>query len=380
LQPPASLPTNQEFGFSTAASNTAVVVTAPNQNGSFVSDIANVFSRDGTDTFSNVASIPQPDGQPQGSLSSKFITGNAVAIDGDILAIGGPAATIWPNTYQGEVDIYSRGDSGWYLSDILFDSGGLGDQLFGCALALSGNTLIVGACNYDFLGGRAYVYAKSGDHWDVQALLTSTDHVSGQFFAYTAAIDGDTVVLGAPAATNLAGKVTGAAYVYVRSGTTWSDGVRLDITGEDKDYFGGSVAASGNTIVVGAPGKTVGTTASAGTTYLYKRSGSTWTPTAELVSPTAGTAGAFGSSVAIVGKRLVVGEMQASAAHVFSEAGATWSREASLYGTINSDFGASVSMSTSSPEFVVGAPFEDTGHAYVFESDRIFSDGFESVP
>ena len=380
LQPPTATPADQEFGFSTAVSNTAAVVTAPNQTGLSVSDFANVFSRDGTGTFSLLDSIPQPDGEPIGTKSSLFFVGNAIAIDGDTLAIGSPKAAIWPNLYQGEVDIYSRSDSGWFLSDILFDSGGLGGQLFGCALALSGNTLVVGACGYDGRGGRADVYVKSGDHWDVQALLTSTDHVSDQHFAYTAAIDGDTVVLGAPAAKNSAGKITGAAYVYERSGTTWSSGVRLDITGEDNDDFGGSVAVSGNTIVVGAPGKTVGTTASAGTAYLYKRSGSTWPPTAELVSPTAGAAGAFGSSVAIVGKRIVIGEMQASSAHVFTEAGTTWSREASLYGTINSDFGASVSMSTSSPEFVVGAPFEDTGHAYIFESDRIFSDGFQPVP
>lgn len=377
LQPPTPLPAGQEFGFSTAISNTDVVITAPKETDSYGMGVANVFSRDGTGMFSGAATIPQPYGRPSGSSSSEFFTANAVAIDDDTIAVGGPLAPIWPNPYQGEVDIYSRDDSGWYLSDILFDSGDINGQLFGCALAMSGNTLVVSACNYDFSGGRAYVYVKSNGHWDVQALLTSTDHVSGQYFAYTAAIDGNTVVLGAPIANNSAGKTTGAAYVFVRSGAVWSDGIRLDIAGEDEDFFGASVSVSGKTVVVGAPGKSVDATANAGAAYVYQRSGAAWTLQTELVSPTAGESGAFGSSVAVAGNRLVIGEMQASAAHVFTGTGTGWLREASIYGTTNTNFGASVSMSTSSFEYVVSAPFEDAGHAYVFEGDNIFSNGYD---
>ena len=115
-------------------------------------------------------------------------------------------------------------------------------------MAIAGDTVVVGAYNDDDNGsesGSAYVFTRSGTTWTEQAKLTASDGAADDFFGISVAISGDTVVIGAYADDDN-GINSGSAYIYTRSGSTWteqaklmaSDGVRID-------QFGCSVAISG---------------------------------------------------------------------------------------------------------------------------------------
>ena len=132
-----------------------------------------------------------------------------------------------------------------------------------------------------------------------QAELTASDGTTHDLFGLSAAIFGSTAVVGAPAKNS----ATGAAYVFVRSGTTWTQQAELTASdGASNDAFG-SVGISGSTVVVGAPGKNSGT----GAVYVFVRSGTTWTQQAELTASDGVAGDAFGGPVAISGSTVVAG-------------------------------------------------------------------------
>ena len=135
------------------------------------------------------------------------------------------------------------------------------NDYFGYSVSISGNTAVVGA--YGNSGkGAAYILTRSGTSWSQQAKLTASDGASGDTFGSSVSISGDTAVVGA----YLKNSQTGAAYVFTRSGTSWSQQAKLTASdGASGDYFGSSVSISGNTAVVGVNGKTF----SAGAAYLY---------------------------------------------------------------------------------------------------------------
>ena len=127
---------------------------------------------------------------------------------------------------------------------------------FGISVAISGDTAVVGANENDVPvsnSGSAYVYVRSGSSWSQQAKLTASDAASSDEFGISVAISGDTVVVGAkwdnaPALSN-----SGSAYVFVRSGSSWSQQAILTASdAASSDEFGISVAIHGDTVVVGA--------------------------------------------------------------------------------------------------------------------------------
>src|SRR5207245_1135931 len=131
------------------------------------------------------------------------------------------------------------------------------------------STVVVGAPFKNTNTGAAYVFVRSGSTWSQQAELTASDGASFDQFGNSVAISDNTAVVGA--LTKNSG--TGAAYVFVRSGTTWSQEAELSASdGAPFDAFGRSVATSGSTAVVGALGKNTST----GAAYVFVRSGTTW--------------------------------------------------------------------------------------------------------
>ncbi len=228
------------------------------------------------------------------------------------------------------------------------------------------------------LGHATPVFGIRADAAPIQqAELTASDGTSGDDFGISVAISGSTAVVGAPYRNGN----TGAAYVFVRSGETWSQQAELTASdGASGDWFGSSVAISGSTIVMGAPGKNVST----GVAYVFVGSGATWSEQAELTpSPIAAI---FGVSVAISGSTVVVGSPSylgiPGTAFVFVRSGTTWSQRAELTapsgGTVGDHFGASVAIS--GPITVVGADGEksETGAAYVFVRSGGFGPGHQS--
>lgn len=264
---------------------------------------------------------------------------------------------------------------------------GVGAQ-FGNAIGVNGNTMVVGA-RFDSTtasqAGAAYVYVLSGGTWTQQAVLLANDGAVADKFGYSVAISGDTIIVGsynddAPLSNG------GSAYVFVRSGTTWSFQQKLTASdGTADDEFGNSVGIVGDTAVVGAHFADIPGTSSAGSVYVFRRTGTIWNQTQKLAS-TAGPFGVFGNyfgeSIATSGTRIAIGatgdntpETAAGAVYVFADTGGSYSLQQKLTisnGTNGDIFGCSVAIEGNT---LVGGAREDFpvvgqtawGAAYVYE-------------
>lgn len=287
---------------------------------------------------------------------------------------------------------------------------------FGWSVAVSGDTVVIGtpfegsnatgvngnqADNSADAAGAAYVFLRAGGLWSQQAYLKASNSDSGDFFGLSVAASGDTVVVGALGedsnATGINGdqadnsaESAGAAYVFVRSGNTWSQQAYLKASITDvNDQFGFSVAVSGDTVVVGAVGEDSSATGIngdqtdnaadfAGAAYVFVRTGGIWSQQAYMKASNSGAGDTFGTSVAVSVDTVVVGSdgensnatgvngnqadesaSGAGAAYVFVRTGSSWSQQAYLKAT-NADagdhFGTSVAVSGDT--VVVGAPTE----------------------
>jgi hypothetical protein len=263
---------------------------------------------------------------------------------------------------------------------------GASGDFFGNAVAFSNNTAVVGASRQPNGNrrGAAYVFVRSGASWSQQQQLIPADGVNGDDFAISVAIDADTVVVGAPSKTIglLSGR--GAAYVFVRNGTTWTQQQQLIASdGGLFDNFGTSVSVSGETIVVGSPNHAVGANTRQGAAYVFVRSGSTWTLQQKLTANDGLTSDLLGSAVALTGNTAVIGAREDNfganrngKAYVFLRSGTVWSQQQKLTasdGSALDGFGNAVAISHNTNTIAVAAMQDDEagvsgrGSVYVFE-------------
>ncbi len=284
--------------------------------------------------------------------------------------------TIDPTLAQQETQTFSQQAK-------LTASDGDNNDFFGLSVAISGDTAVAGA-PFDNIDDRSdqgsvYVFTRSGTTWTEQQKLTASDGKANDRFGTSVAIDGDTVVGGAPGDGGIAN--AGAAYVFTRSGTTWTEQQKLTASdGAANDLFGASVAIDGETAVVGAPFDDTGGTINQGAAYVFTRSGTDWTPQAKLTASDGAAGDQFGFSVSIEGETAVVGSpiarvganLARGAAYVFTRAGTIWNDFQKLVasdGAIGDLFGFSVAIDGNT--IVAGATRadgvrRDSGAAYVF--------------
>jgi len=360
--------------------------------------------------------------------------GIRVAISGDTVVVGAYFEDSSATGINGNQNDNSAADSGaayvfirdpltgiWsqeaYLKASNTDAG---DQ-FGQMVAISGDTVVVGASREDSsatgvngnqndnsaqLAGAAYVFVRNGGVWAQEAYLKASNNDAGDLFGNSVAIWGATVVVGSrgedSGATGVNGNqadnsasFSGAAYVFVRNGGVWSQQAYLKASNTNaNDAFGGPLAISADTIMVGATGEDssatgvngnqANNTASAsGAAYVFVRISGVWAQDAYLKASNTDAADSFGSSVAfsaatgvgISPATVVVGAIgedssatgvngnqadnsagNAGAAYVFVRNGGVWSQEAYLKAS-NTDavdtFGYSVAISGDT--VVVGA-------------------------
>jgi hypothetical protein len=176
------------------------------------------------------------------------------------------------------------------------------DQEFGQAVALSddGNTALVSAPGDTSEQGAAYVYVRAGTTWTQQAKLTADVRNNVDAYAFSIALEGDFALVGAPKRNSQ----RGAVYVYERTGTTWAQ--KTIITPADAangDQFGSSLALVGDTVVIGAQGRS----SNAGAVYVVQRSGAAWSQSAKLTLADFAANDYFGAAVAFDGTAIVVG-------------------------------------------------------------------------
>ncbi len=311
-----------------------------------------------------------------GAANDNF--GYSVSVSGSTALIGAPNHTVNGHADQGAAYVFVQNGSTWSQQQELTASGGGLDNAFGTSVALNGSTAVIGAAFRFSQAGAAYVFVQSGSTWSEQAKLTPSDGVLGDFFGFSVAMSSGTVVVGSPFHTVGSNQQQGAAYVYTQSGSTWSQQAELTSSdGAPDDFFGWSVAVSGSTAMVGA----LYHNSNQGAVYVFVQSGSTWSQQQELTcsdptgGDTFGVSVAMNSSTALIGAQgHMVGSNQGQgAAYVFAQSGNSWSQQAELTssdGEAGDDFGSSVALSGTTA--VVGAFLhpvgsnQDQGAAYVF--------------
>lgn len=288
------------------------------------------------------------------------------------------------------------------VEDAYLKASNTGAQDFFGKVAISGDTAVVGApfedSNATIINGNAarnraknsgaaYIFVRKSGVWTQQAYLKASDGKAGDEFGYAVAISGETVVIGAFAKTTttttgtgttlatVTAPYTGAAYVFTRTDTTWTQQATLKASNPDAyDAFGYSVAVSGDTVVVGAIGESSATSkivatkanntlAQAGAAYVFLQNGTTWTQQAYLKASSPQRLSHFGIAVGISGENIVVGAPNESkaegAAYVFTRSNAKWGKP-KLLKARNADagdhFGRAVAISGDT--LIVGAPEE----------------------
>ncbi|HQU82687.1 MAG TPA: hypothetical protein PKY59_06170 [Pyrinomonadaceae bacterium] len=383
--------TGDNLGKSVAVSgNTAVVganlddVGANNNQGS-----AYVFVRSG-----EFWSLQQKLTASDGAANDSF--GWSVAISGDTIVVGAYEATVGGITFKGSAYVFVRSGTTWSQQQKLTASDGEGGDNFGSCVSISGDTILVGAY-FDRVGvnntqGSAYVFVRSGTVWTEQQKLTAADGAEGDNFGWNVAINGNTAVIGAPFSDAGENSDQGAGYVFVRSGTVWTLQQKLTASdGAQFDYFGFSVAISGETVVVGAYLADVGSVVDNGAAYVFVRSGTVWSQQKKLSEPDH----SYGSSVAISGDEIIVGAVgdffvsnsTQGRAYVYARTGPIWILDKKLFdpNDVEGDnFGTAVGISESN--LIVGAFGVDSGKgaAYAYslsggkwrqESQEVATDG-----
>ena len=311
------------FGTSVAIAGSTIVVTASDDDdGGSKSGSVYVFrTTDDGATYSQVAKLTAADA----AMYDFF--GYSVAIDGATAVVGAMGDGVDggdddAGDRSGAAYVFLTTDNGATYGQVakLVASDVTPGDYFGWSVAIDGNTIVVGANKmYNGDPGAAYVFRTSdgGATYDQVAKLMASDAADGDDFGQSVAIDGDTVMIGASQYHT----GPGAVYVFRTSdgGSTYSQVAKL--TASDAamhDLFGGSVAIDGGTVVVGARFEDDGGSQS-GAVYVFRESASTYVEVAKLTAADAAADDNFGQSVAISGDTVVVGAWNdGGSAYVFS--------------------------------------------------------------
>lgn len=366
--------------------------------------------------------------EPSNSSFSGDRFGYSMALSGDTLVIGAPYEDSNATGVNGDqtnnlavdagaVYVFIRNGSTWTQQAYLKASNTGVNDYFGYSVAISGDTVAVGAIQEDSNAtgingnqtdntindsGAVYVFTRSGTDWSQQAYIKESNTGVDDSLGMAIALDGDTLAVGALESSNASGvngnqtddslTYSGAVYVFTRSGTDWSQQAYIKASNPGQyDRFGISVSLDADTLAVGAFDESSNATGingaqnndlalNAGAAYIFTRSGIDWSQQAYIKASNTGPDDQFGTSVAVAGDTLVVGAPQedsiaqgingdqannsftdAGAAYVFTRSGGTWNQQAYLkasntemnYLYTNAFFGGSVAISEN--KVLVGA-------------------------
>ncbi len=320
--------------------------------------------------------------------TSHYGFGTALAVSGNTVLVGDRAGG--PNR-EGVVYVYVRNGTQWTQQARLMAADATPDDAFGIALALDGSTALIGAPGVSASRGAAYAFLRSGSNWTQQARLQAFDGAAQDYFGGSVAILGNTAIVGAPLDDVGTNQGQGSAYAFVRSGSAWTQHYRFTANdGEAGDQFGYAVALDGDTVLVGSPESDVGANDRQGAAYSFVRSGSTWSFQTQLIALfVSGPGDKGGSSVALQGKHAFLGapgyaesnQSRPGAAFQFERSNNGWlyhRRIEPLDGGNADQIGRSLALDDNT--LLIGAPMhnEARGAAYVFQGvQSVFTNGFE---
>lgn len=320
--------------------------------------------------YTYVTTIPTTDRVAGDGLAGDYL-GGSVSISGDYALVGAHQDDVGANADQGSAYVFFRANGVWTAQAKLTASDGAASDNFGISVAISGNYALVGAKGDDIGAnvnqGSAYVFIRSGTTWTQQLKLTHFDAAANDHFGWSVSLSGDYALVGV--AQDDSGR--GSAVVFLRSVDFWNQQFKLVASdGASFDNFGASVSISENYALVGAFLDDIGTNADQGSTYVFVRNGTIWTLQYKLTANDGAAGDNFGNSVAISGKYALVGAYGDNvngisgqgSAYVFARDGSNWQQLAKLTdsdGLLNDHFGNSVAIS--GDYALVGAAQDDVG-------------------
>ena len=346
---------NNNFGFSVDICGDKVVVGAyGSSDGGTLSGSAYIFTIISTDIEFSSKLVP-PDGEDNDNF------GFDVAISDNTVVVG----AYQHDNGKGAAYIFSTDGT---LVSKLEANDGADDDNFGYSVAVYGDTVLVGAIKDDFENGSAYMFTTSGDFVRKLQGFTKEKQVR---YGYSVAIGEDSLIVGVPRGISPSQVDTGSTYMYSSNGI-----YSLTLTasdGETEDYFGNSVAVSGDTLVVGA-NRDDDNGASSGSAYVYTSDGTFVT---KIVAPSGVALANFGESVAIFDDIIVVGAEEennengdlSGAVYLFSIDGEFQEKIIAPDGASGNRFGCDVAISG---DILVVGSFEDaemgdgSGSSYIY--------------
>lgn len=352
---------------------------------------AYVFVHDG-DGWVSEAKLEAFDGE----ADDRF--GKSVGIAGDRVVVGAD----WDDQARGSAYVFKRTEGIWALEQKLLASDGDDLDAFGFSVGIDADTIVVGAHSDEGAipetadgcqgSGAAYVFERTGGSWVEAAKLFDPDGLCDDLFGWSIALDGGTILVGAPGAEIGSDPNRGAAYVYRLVGGSWLlERKLLASDGAHPDQFGWSVALDGDTALIGAFQKFIDGTIREGAAYVFRRSGSTWTEVQRLTASDGVEDLQFGSSVEVRGGVALIGAQRdigsqnfQGVVYEFRRIGGVWQEigwfTAPMGNGLDS-FGHAIDLEgdrllVSNPGNIVVNP--QGGTAWVFQRPSLFSDGFET--
>ncbi len=316
--------------------------------------------------------------------------GWSVAISGDTAVIG----AFYDDSGTGSAYVFRFNGSSWIEQDKLLASDGAAGDYFGWAVAIAGDTVVIGASADDNNRGSAYIFTPNDidpNNWVQQDKLTASDGAASEYFGVSVAISGDTIVVGAKWDDDK-GTDSGSAYIFTPNDidqNRWDQQAKLLASdGQAGDWFGISVAISDDTAVIGAYGDD-DKGSDSGSAYIFTPNDidpNNWDQQAKLLASDGAAADKFGYSVAISGDNAIVGAWNndsKGSAYVFHFDGCSWTEQPKLLAldTQTSDwFGFSVAISGDTA--VIGAYGDDdkgseSGSAYIFTPNDIDTNNWD---
>jgi hypothetical protein len=250
---------------------------------------------------------------PGGKTEDRF--GVSVSLDGEVIGV-----TAWRDDGAGRdagaVHMFRHDGTRWVAEQKLTASDAQPGANFGRSVSISGQRLVVGAWKDDGAGkdsGAAYVFRHDGERWVQEQKLQPDDASAGDVFGWCAQLDGEVVLVGAHEA-DAAAPGAGAAYVFRLDGDRWVQEQKLVAPdGEPGDWFGFSASLQGELALVGAyrprgqKRGPAGAKGRPGTVYVFRREGGSWVRSAALGSSDGVAGDAFGFQVSTHGGRALVG-------------------------------------------------------------------------
>ena len=296
-----------EFGWSADTDGVRIISGAPlHDDQGAESGVAYIFVRDAAGAWVQEAELRADDGE------SGVWFGRWAAIDGDVAVVGAPLADVFGrDDDSGAAYIFQRRDGAWRQTQRLVADIPVGGEQFGWNVAIDGDVIVVSASNETDGGGQGvYVFRRAGDEWALEAKLAPSEDGDDYFFGQDIDISGDTIVVGAKGRSAFVGTNAGVVFVFQRRGSGWAESAILEASDAFvQDHFGRAVAIAGDTIVVGAYLED-SAGADGGSVYVFERDPAApggWRQETKLIGASTGTRDWFGYEVGTDGTTVVVG-------------------------------------------------------------------------